>query len=83
MKYKCNCCGYFTLDDPENGSYEICPVCFWENDWVQNNDPSYWGGANKPSLIEARRNFERYGAVEQRLAGYVRAPLPEEHSEPS
>ena len=29
-KYKCPCCGYFTLD--ERGEYDICPVCFWEDD---------------------------------------------------
>ena len=83
MKYRCNCCGYLTLDDPENGSYEICPVCFSENDGVQNDDPTYSGGANEPNLLEARRNFESYGAVEQRLISYVRAPLPAEYPQPS
>jgi len=29
-KYKCLCCGYRTLD--ERGEYDICPVCFWEDD---------------------------------------------------
>ncbi|MFF1770133.1 CPCC family cysteine-rich protein [Streptomyces sp. NPDC058249] len=28
--YGCPCCGFLTLD--ERGSYEICPVCFWEDD---------------------------------------------------
>ncbi|MEN0083194.1 MAG: CPCC family cysteine-rich protein [Leifsonia sp.] len=81
MKYRCKCCGYLTLKDPTNGSYEICPVCFWQNDYVQNNDPSFSGGANEPSLIEAQHNFLRFGAVEERLIPYVRAPhldeLPE------
>ncbi len=30
MKYKCFCCGYTTLDS--RGGYDICPVCFWEDD---------------------------------------------------
>ncbi len=29
-KYACLCCGYLTLD--ERGEYDICPVCFWEDD---------------------------------------------------
>ena len=29
-KYKCLCCGYRTLDT--RGEYDICPVCFWEDD---------------------------------------------------
>jgi len=29
-KYACPCCGCLTLD--ERGEYDICPVCFWEDD---------------------------------------------------
>ena len=29
-KYKCLCCGYRTLET--RGEYDICPVCFWEDD---------------------------------------------------
>lgn len=78
MKYPCPCCGYLTLDDSKNGSYEICPVCFWENDAVQNDDPFFAGGANKQSLTQARVNFDLFGAVEQRLVPHVRTVRPEE-----
>ena len=74
----CPCCGYLTLEDPKNGSYEICPVCFWENDAVQNDDPSFAGGANEPSLTQARANYRRFGAVEERLILHVRAARPDE-----
>ncbi|HEY5317723.1 MAG TPA: CPCC family cysteine-rich protein, partial [Solirubrobacteraceae bacterium] len=30
-RFTCPCCGFLTLPDPERGSYEICPVCFWED----------------------------------------------------
>ncbi|WP_399553019.1 CPCC family cysteine-rich protein [uncultured Leifsonia sp.] len=78
MTFPCPCCGYLTLDDPRNGSYEICPVCFWENDAVQNDDPSFAGGANEPSLTRARANFRRFGAVEERLVPHVRPARPDE-----
>lgn len=29
-KYQCLCCGYKTLDS--RGEFDICPVCFWEDD---------------------------------------------------
>ena len=29
-KFACLCCGFLTLD--ERGGYDICPVCFWEDD---------------------------------------------------
>lgn len=78
MPYRCPCCGYLTLEDPVNGSSEICPFCFWENDAVQNDDPSFAGGANEPSLTRARANFERFGAVEGRLIPQARPARPHE-----
>jgi hypothetical protein len=29
-RYRCPCCSYFTLES--RGAYDICPVCFWEDD---------------------------------------------------
>lgn len=69
----CPCCGHLTFG-PELGSYDICPVCFWEDDPVQLADPSYAGGANVPSLEEARENYKRFGAMEERFIGNVRPP---------
>lgn len=77
-KYPCPCCGYFTLTEPPIGSYEICPVCFWEDDPVQNADPEFSGGANNPSLNEARQNFARFGAMEERFKENVRPPHEDE-----
>ncbi|MCT4713480.1 hypothetical protein MUA01_00480 [Enterobacteriaceae bacterium H18W14] len=53
--YPCPCCGNRTID--ELGCYEICPVCGWEDDPVQSADPDFSGGANSPSLNEARQKF--------------------------
>jgi hypothetical protein len=77
-RWPCPCCANRTLPQAPPGSYELCPVCFWEDDPVQFDDPDYEGGANVVSLIVARRNFQEFGASEQRFISNVRPPMPEE-----
>ena len=72
--FPCSCCGFWTLTDPAYGSYEICPVCYWEDDPVQNEDPRYEGGANGVSLINARQSYIELGACQACFVGNVRAP---------
>lgn len=74
----CLCCGCRTLSEAPPGTYEICPVCFWEDDPVQAKDPTYRGGANEVSLVEARVNYQRIGATDERSREHVRSPLPSE-----
>ena len=74
----CECCGHRTLHDLCPGSYEICPVCFWEDDLIQARDPHYSGGANRLSLLDARRNYEMVGACEERALPHVRKPMEDE-----
>lgn len=54
-KYLCPVCNkhYFR----EIGTHEICPICDWINDSVQNTDPNYTGGENKLSLNEYRKKW--------------------------
>ncbi len=52
----CPVCGMYHFSEP--GSYEICPVCGWEDDKVQREDPDFAGGANKLSLNEAKKAYE-------------------------
>lgn len=77
-RYPCPCCGYLTYLGEPGGSYDICPVCFWEDDLVQFKDHNYRGGANKMSLNEARENFKRFGAKDLDKVQFVRPPKPEE-----
>ncbi|MEH7657210.1 CPCC family cysteine-rich protein, partial [Bacillus velezensis] len=35
MKYTCPCCGYRTIEEEPPGTYEICNICYWEDDEVQ------------------------------------------------
>lgn len=67
-KYTCPCCGFKTFSEP-NGIYEICLVCSWQDDGVMNDNPDYWGGANKVTLRQAQRNYIEFGASEKRFIG--------------
>ena len=82
-RFPCACCGFLTLSDPQIGSYEICPVCCWEDDPVQNSDPSFAGGANATSLMCARENYIRFGACDPVLSARVRPPNIEEVPRPA
>jgi len=39
LRYPCPCCGYRTLISPPPGTYDICEVCFWEDDAGQFEYP--------------------------------------------
>lgn len=57
---KCPCCGYDTLT--EEGGYDTCDLCWWEDDGQGDYDAHIVvGGPNSDySLLEARNNFENY-----------------------
>ncbi|HEX6749818.1 MAG TPA: CPCC family cysteine-rich protein [Longimicrobium sp.] len=72
--YPCPCCGYLVFSEPP-GSYDICPICYWEDDALQLEfATTLAGGANHTTLGEAQANFERFGACEERLAPHCRPP---------
>jgi hypothetical protein len=76
--YRCPCCKFKTLH--ERGGYDICPVCFWEDDGQDEPDAErVLGGPNyNLSLRQAQENFKMIGAVEERVLPHVRPPLPDE-----
>jgi hypothetical protein len=73
-KFTCPCCGYNTLDEQPPGTYDICRICFWEDDGVQFDDPDYEGGANEVSLRQGQINYQNFGACEERFISNVRKP---------
>lgn len=81
--YACPCCGYKTLDREPPGTYDVCPVCFWEDDRIQYADPDYEGGANVVSLRQAQRSFLEIGVSELRFKENVRTPQSGEERDPS
>ncbi len=74
VKFACPCCGYITLDRQPTDTFQICPVCFWEDDGLQYEQPDYEGGANSVSLHQAQHNVRTFGASDQASLPYVRPP---------
>jgi len=69
---QCDCCDHFSI--PAERDWEICPVCFWEQDSFGVSDPDEPSGANHGlTLREGRRNFAELGACsrefQSRIAG--------------
>jgi len=60
------------------GSDDICMVCFWEDDMMQLRWPQLAGATNAVSLLDAQKNFVRFGASEERFQRDVRPPAPDE-----
>ncbi|WP_367576145.1 CPCC family cysteine-rich protein [Pelagibius sp. CAU 1746] len=78
MVFPCPCCGYLTFSSPPPGTFEICPVCYWEDDPIQSSNPNYAGGANTISLETAKKNFAHFGAVKAEFRKLTRPPAAEE-----
>jgi hypothetical protein len=84
-KVQCPCCGNFTLH--KRGDFEICQVCFWEDDNASEvfNQPApdRPQGPNYLQLPIARESYMRFGYAEERNKNHVRHPLQEELPENS
>jgi hypothetical protein len=76
--YPCPCCGHRTL--AARAAFEICPVCYWEDDGQDDDHADeVWGGPNRElSLALARMNYARIGAADPRDLAHVRRPSKEE-----
>ena len=56
-RHKCPVCGKFEF--PHVGSYDYCPVCGWQDDPIQEDEPDEDCCANQMSLNEAREAYKR------------------------
>jgi hypothetical protein len=64
----CPCCDYLTLT--ERGQYEICEVCFWEDDGTQS--PDGYSAPNRLFLVMGQENFLKLGACDEFAVSMVK-----------
>lgn len=74
----CPCCGCLTFSG--RGMYDICPVCFWEDEGTYHDrNPDEPSGANHGlTLTVARANYAAIGACSPSMLPHVRPPQPTE-----
>ena len=76
--YFCPCCKYKTLH--ARGDFEICKVCFWEDDGQDEHDAEVVRGGSFLLLCLrlALCYFAAFGATEERFCEFVRPPRENE-----
>jgi len=79
--YTCPCCGYEVFDSSP-GSFDICPICFREDDGIQLYYPLASDGANGCSLVEAQVNFVQFGACRRDMAENTRPATATDRRDP-
>jgi hypothetical protein len=72
-RFPCPGCGFLVFVEPS--SYEICPVCFWDDNPVQLTESLTGWFANHVSLLEGQKHFRALGYCEERLKQFVRPPF--------
>ncbi len=63
----CLCCGYLTLT--QRGHYEVCPVCFWEDDG--QTDLDHFSSPNYMTLRQGKNYFSNTGACSEHALDHV------------
>jgi hypothetical protein len=79
FRLRCPCCVYRTL--AARGAFEICEVCFWQDDGQDDEDAdAVRGGPNGDlSLTVGRVNYLDFGASRRQDLPYVRPPRADEY----
>jgi len=62
----CPCCNFRTISN--RGEYEICSICFWEDDGSEELER--YSPVNHLSLNQAKINFENIGVVSEKFIEY-------------
>lgn len=91
VMHYCLCCGYKTIEgyltdfgySRPPSTWDICPICSWEDDAVGFEHPDEACGPNHVSLKQAQRNFVEFGAVERRFTQHVREPREDDERDPN
>ncbi|WP_201027435.1 CPCC family cysteine-rich protein [Paraglaciecola hydrolytica] len=65
--FACPCCHYRTLTS--QGAYEICTVCFWEDDGASEPDDN--SSPNHMSVAQGQINFAKFGACDRDMLNHV------------
>lgn len=68
---RCPCCEYKIIKD--RGHYEICSICFWEDDG--SDELERYSPPNHLSLKEAKINFLNLGVISEKFIKFINNKL--------
>src|SRR6185295_4359824 len=60
-----------------NDQGEICPICLWEEEYLNPEDLLGFSSANHMTLYQAQTNYKKFGCCSDRLLKNSRKPLDE------
>jgi hypothetical protein len=80
-EYPCPVCGYFTIETPQD--WDICPICFWEDDVLPDRADASSPANRGMSIAEAQANYILHGAVDLSRKRHVRPPGPDDRRAPA
>ncbi|MEG6617206.1 CPCC family cysteine-rich protein [Peptococcaceae bacterium 1198_IL3148] len=75
----CPCCGFITIPNNGDALAYVCPICLWEIDLFIQSDDEASDQNHGLTLIEARKNYQQFGAVLANLKKYCREPQKHEY----
>lgn len=78
-KERCPCCDHLTLS--ERGGYEICPICFWEDDGTNDVFRESPFSPNHCTLLDGRRQYLVCRSSKERMLEHCRHPTEQEAQE--
>jgi len=50
----CPICAEYEFEE----DFDLCPICKWQYDRVQYDEPDLWGGANKLSINDYKKQWQ-------------------------
>ncbi|HHW31075.1 MAG TPA: hypothetical protein GXX20_05290 [Clostridiaceae bacterium] len=74
----CPCCRFITIPNNGDALAYICPICLWEIDFFIHSDDEASDQNHGLTLVEARKNYQQFGAVLPDLKRYCRQPKKHE-----
>ena len=77
----CPCCGCITIPNHGDALAYICPVCLWEIDLFIHTENESSDQNHGLTLLQARENYKKFGAVLPGLKRYCREPREDELSD--
>lgn len=77
--FRCPCCDHLSL--ASRGDYDICEICYWEDDGTDDVLYSTPFSPNHMTLAQGRLNYKTFGACTRAMLCHVKMPSADQAAE--